>query len=596
MTLSAEQHVTPRGQAESPNRNSHGRFPWARSHGTDLWPPAAAVVVVAMTIVVAGLIGMLLWMSLLTEPPLFGNRVTYTLQNYWQLLSDRFVWRVVLNTAIYTAVATTVAMTLGFAVAWLVERTDFRRKGTMYTVITLGMVLPTFLVAMGWSVLLAPRGGILNEVFHHVGVTFDVTSLLGMALLQGVLLIPISFIITAAALRNLDVSGGEAAAMSGANRVQTLRRVTLPVLKPSLYGALIYVVIIGFGAFDVPAILGLKSRTFVFSTYIYDLVSPQAGQSQYQIAAAVGVLMLIIGFILSCLYSRLLRSAKRYATVSGKTHRIVPSKLGRRGNAVAWTGLLAYAVIAVVLPVLALIWVAFSPVQVQPSPAAFENLGLGNFRALPWSTLFESLKNTILLMVIVPTVALFAVALPFTWTVLRSRYRFRSSVDQVAFIPHVIPHILFSFAMLIFGLFVVRGAFAFYGTLWIIGSAFIVSSMSFATRMTNGAWIQLGDELEEAGIMSGLRWSMILRLIVVPLLRPALVGAWLWIALLTYRELTIPALLSGANNSTFPVVVFSLWSSASSGVASATALVFAAALAPVVMLYWRLTRGRTLQV
>jgi iron(III) transport system permease protein len=55
------------------------------------------------------------------------------------------------------------------------------------------------------------------------------------------------------------------------------------------------------------------------------------------------------------------------------------------------------------------------------------------------------------------------------------------------------------------------------------------------------------------------------RRISMPFLAPTLLYAWLWIALLLFRELTLAVILSSADNITFPVVVWSLWLGAAWG-------------------------------
>ena len=66
--------------------------------------------------------------------------------------------------------------------------------------------------------------------------------------------------------------------------------------------------------------------------------------------------------------------------------------------------------------------------------------------------------------------------------------------------------------------------------------------------------------------------------------------SWLWIALLTFRELTLAVILSTGDNLTFPVVVWSLWLGGGLGQASALAVVMLAMMTPLIALYWLLAR------
>jgi iron(III) transport system permease protein len=62
--------------------------------------------------------------------------------------------------------------------------------------------------------------------------------------------------------------------------------------------------------------------------------------------------------------------------------------------------------------------------------------------------------------------------------------------------------------------------------------------------------------------------------------------AWLWLALLTVRELTLATMLFSPENITLSVVVWSIWSSGNASQASAVTLVMMGLLLPLVLLYW----------
>jgi iron(III) transport system permease protein len=146
--------------------------------------------------------------------------------------------------------------------------------------------------------------------------------------------------------------------------------------------------------------------------------------------------------------------------------------------------------------------------------------------------------------------------------------------------------------VLLFTLFVIRGAFPFYGTLWILLFVFVIARLSYATRMTNSTLIQIHTDLEEAATMSGVGTGAIVRRVIMPLLTPTLIYAWLWIALLVYRELILAVILTTRDNLTLPVVVWSLWASGGFGQAAAVTLMLMALMIPLIILYWWVMRKR----
>jgi len=183
-----------------------------------------------------------------------------------------------------------------------------------------------------------------------------------------------------------------------------------------------------------------------------------------------------------------------------------------------------------------------------------------------------------------------AFSLAFSWVVLRSKIPGRAGFDFIAFLPHAVPSIIFSVGALLIALYIIQRAVPIYGTIWILLVVFTIARISYGTRVTNSGLIQIHVELEESALMSGAaRWTAFRR-IAIPLLAPTLLYAWLWIALLTFRELTLAVILSTADNITFPVVVWSLWLGGGLGQASALALVMLLLMTPMIVIYWLFAR------
>ena len=123
---------------------------------------------------------------------------------------------------------------------------------------------------------------------------------------------------------------------------------------------------------------------------------------------------------------------------------------------------------------------------------------------------------------------------------------------------------------------------------------FTIARISYGTRMTNSGLIQIHAELEESAQMSGATAWDAFRRVTVPLLAPTLLYAWLWIALLVFRELTLAVILSTSDNVTFPIVVWSLWLGGGLGQASALAMVMLILMTPLIALYWLIARRQGL--
>ena len=107
-------------------------------------------------VVVLGLLIIIIWISLLGDISK-GIRGTLSLQQFRSLMSDPLAWTALWNTIGFSIVTVLVAMTFGITSAWLVERTDLPGKRLVYFFMTIGLLVPTFFLAMGWVFFLHPR-------------------------------------------------------------------------------------------------------------------------------------------------------------------------------------------------------------------------------------------------------------------------------------------------------------------------------------------------------------------------------------------------------------------------------------------------------
>jgi iron(III) transport system permease protein len=367
--------------------------------------------------------------------------------------------------------------------------------------------------------------------------------------------------------------------------LRTLRYVTLPLTLPGIVAAAIYIFTIGLSAFEVPAIIGMSNKIFTFSTFIFYKIQPLEELPSYGMAGAVSSLLVALALVLSWFYFRMLRFSHRYAVVTGKGYRPRLVELGRRGKWIAWLFLAFYFSVSKLLPFLLLLWASLLKFFQPPSWEAWQQASLGNFYSLPWKLLLSGAGNTAILMLSVPTLALI-LCLAISWTILRSGLKWRLSLDAVAFLPHAVPQLIMAIAAVFAALFLLRDFIPLYGSLAIIVIVYTISRISFATRIINNSLAQIHPELEEAAFVGGLPLLQVMRKILLPLLKPALVYAWLWMALLCYRELTMASVLvTSQQNVTLPMIVWGLWLGGSLNQAAAANLVVLSFMLPLVLLY-----------
>ncbi|OGQ77872.1 MAG: hypothetical protein A3G40_08550 [Deltaproteobacteria bacterium RIFCSPLOWO2_12_FULL_57_22] len=513
-----------------------------------------------------------LWLSFIADSPGQGE---YTAENYVKVLSDPFGYRVLANTVRLAVGSTLIAMAIGAPLAWAVARTDLPLKHFLTLMMGVILIVPGFIQGIGWAVMLSPTIGLINLLFTQAlgfaAPPFNVYTLAGMTLVQGLDLVPPAFFMLLPVLMGMDASFEEAAYLSGASKTRTFLRINLPLALPAIVASSIYVLVLASTLFEVPVILGFPERIFVFSTLIYLLITSHVGLPLYGLAGAYGSVIMLASLLMTSQYARVMQKGRKYATIMGKGRRAKLLALGR------WRTLtlalaLAYLGLALGLPLLTLIYFSLLPFFQVPSLQALKAMTFKHYLSLVDQSGADPFINTGLLIALVPFAVVF-LAIPISWIVVRSRLPGRFVLDNIAFLPFAVPRIVIAVAILYLGL-MTRQLVPIYGTILIIALAHVVMFMSFATRTLNGAIIQIHPDLEEAGRTSGASLVRVLRRVTVPLLKPAVFFAWFWVMLLSLREVTVAVMLSSPDNIVLPVLIFTRWQAARSHEAAAAAVVF----------------------
>src|SRR5258706_556701 len=360
----------------------------------------------------------------------------FTTRYLERVLTDQASLELLANSLMYASGSAALAFAIGTGVAWAVERTNVPARSLWYGIALVPLIVPGIVHTIAWLFLLSPEIGWINAPLKALfGFSMSVYSLPGMIWIEGLHTAPLAFILMSAAFRAMDRSREEAAAGSRANAWKTFSRVTLPLLLPSVASVLLILFVRALEGFEVPAIIGIPGRIFVYTSRIY--LSLKLYPPSFGLAAAYGLVLLAISVVGLVLHRRATRRIERYTTVTGKAYRPRRLELGRF-RYVALAGLGLYAFLAIVL---------------------------------------------------------------------------------VAYVTRYLPY-------------GIRGA--------------------------SSAIIQVPREPEEAAAAAGARWWPTFRLVLLPLLRPALVGTWIYIFIVSLRELGSSVLLYSTQSVVLAVRIFDL--------------------------------------
>jgi len=529
--------------------------PRTRTSGVGIF---AGGILTLLTIMVGVPLLMVVLMSLRTGFP--GEGGPLTLANFITVYSAPSTYKILLNTLLFAFGTVIVGLAFAVPLVWLLNRTDVPLKNTIYVLMTVGILIPVFLRTIAWILLLSPRIGLVNQwamqLFNLDQPIISLYNIPGMAFVQGVSFVPSAFFMLSAAYRTMDPALEEAAYTSGIGKLQTFLRINVPITWPAIAGVMVYLFMSALAVFEVPAIIGFPARILVLSASIFTATNPPTGLPNYGIAGAYGAVMLLAGLILAYFYVRLVQHGKKYTVITGRGYRPRQIALGKwKWAALAFAFL--YLSMEVFIPFLVLVWASVLPHLQLPSAEALSQITLANY-----TTIFDFVDampfiNTAILMVVVPT-ATMVLSVLASWIVVRTQVRFRGVLDTIAFLPHAIPSILLGVGLAYLGL-AYRDFFPVYGTVIIIAIAHTISWIAYGTRTTNGVMIQVHRELEEAGKVAGASSARVLGRIVLPLIAAGIFNSWIWISMLSYREVTMALALGTRKNLVISTIVWQFW-------------------------------------
>ncbi len=161
-------------------------------------------------------------------------------QNYFAILADARFWNAVWNTLYFTALAITVELVLGVAIALLLDAKDYRGKRVVTSILLLPMMATPVAVAMVWLLMFEPTAGVINYALGELGLPKPLWIAGSNSVIPSLVLVdvwewtPLITLIVLAGLAGLPSEPFEAARVDGASYLQILRRVTLPLLLPTI--------------------------------------------------------------------------------------------------------------------------------------------------------------------------------------------------------------------------------------------------------------------------------------------------------------------------------------------------------------------------
>jgi iron(III) transport system permease protein len=479
-----------------------------------------------------------------------------TINNFITVLKSPRVVSAMLNTLWVTIGTTGISVLLGVPLAWLVARTNMPGRKRVKTVTLLPFFTSSLLVGVSWALLLSPEIGLLNGLFSAIGLPrFNIFSIGGLIWATGLYHVPYMFLFAYPAFQSIDSSLEESSQVLGAGVFATFRRITFPLIAPSIVSGAILVAISSIGLFGIVAILGTPKGIFMLTNFIQRQVA--AFPVKHNIAAAASMLLLVGTLIFIAIQRRFIaKESKRFVTVSGKVPRARTVDLGKwRWPAAGAYGL--FILVGVFLPYCILLIVSFS--DFWSGSISFKSLTMANYYDLFLGTYAQQVRsaftNSMLLGIGAASLSV-AICLIIAWVINRGSGWFKVVAEFLAMAPVAVPGIVFGVAFLWAW---IRFPIQIYGTLWILIIAYVTRTIPHCTRVIGSNIIQISKDLEESAKVVGASWMSILKDIIFPLLKPGLLAAWAFVFILSIKELNTSILLVTPKTNVIATLIYDIY-------------------------------------
>ena len=484
------------------------------------------------------------------------------LGNYVNLYEDL---RILGNTALVACLATIMAVVFGFTLAWILTRTAIPGRDHLERLLELPYYMTPLVGALAWGVLLGPKTGLINQLWRLVGGgdLFDIYTPYGIAWVMALFEGTVAFVMISAAMKSMDPALEESSRVLGAGKLHTALRITLPMVAPGVVSATVFVFAEMLGSFAAAFVLGVPGRFYVVTTAIWQ--ATLSYPPEYGRAAAMGLSLFLVMLVMLFL-SRLILRRGNYATITGKGFRPRALDVGKlRWPLVAFCW--AYVGLSVFLPLGALLLTSFQRfATVIMSQSIFT---LANYRsALQMGALGSALENSLLLGLVVATIAVPLISV-LVWVVYRGNVPGGRAIEALIMFPQAVPRLVFGLGLLWAWLTI---PIPIYGTLWLLGIAYLTVFLPLGMRTMAGVVLQVDRGLEECARVCGASWAYQMRTVTLPLLRPGMIAAWLLIFIAGVRELGVSVFLMGPNAKVIAPSIVNSWLSSSSELSAAMAL------------------------
>ena len=482
----------------------------------------------------------------------------FNLRDVVNIIMEPETYKALTNSLIIASGTTIGSTIVGTFFAWLVTRTDLPYKAFMKAMFLVPFMLPSFIGALAWKMLLSPNAGFINKFFMNnfgfEGPIFNIYSYLGIVLVEVMYLFPFVFIQVCGALERMDPTLEESARISGAGLFTITRKITIPLVLPSILSGALLIMLYSMAHFGTVAVLGIENGIFNIPTLIYQRIHQSAGSFEsIRTGTVLATVLVITAAFIIWLQGKIL-SKGHYQIIGGKSFR--PMELKLRALRVPLLIIcLAYIAFTIVLPTAVIFLVG--GLKTYGLPFTLQNLSLDNYKFIlfDYKVTKDAIWNSVTLGLSAALITMFA-GVMISYVIVKMKVRGKGILEFLGMLPFSVPGSVIALGVILAW----SGQFGInlYNTVWIILVAYIARYMGFSLKANSAALEQVHDSLVEAARSCGATMWQTLKDIVIPLVRPGMLASFFLIFLPSLRELTVSIMLYAPTTRTIGVAIYTL--------------------------------------
>lgn len=490
---------------------------------------------------------------------LTGQVTGYTVVNYIDLFTSRLartnLWMPLLNTVILSVLTCVISILFGGLFAFLVTRTDMKFKKYLSSIFIFPYIMPQWTLAVVWQHMFysnkvtGTSDGLLAAIFNIHFPIWWCQGVFPSAVVLGLHYAPFAYILIGGIFKNMDANLEEAATILDTPKWKIMCKVTLPMIKPAILSTILLVFGSAMGSYPVPHYLNLTT----LSTKYISMNSTYTGE-----ASILAIIMMVFGVLILGMNQLSLKSRKNYTTVTGKSGQLTKITIGKVGKYLV-------GIIFIVITFFTSIWpiLLFALETFLPNPGDYSFLYTGNLAHLTskwWvtnenitengmygqpgilynNTIWHAFFGTLLLAVICALIAGTIGTLIGYAVAKKRRNKWANYVNNVAFLPYLMPSIAVGAAFFILFSNEHINLFNTYTLLIIAG---VVKYIPFASRSSLNSMLQISNELEEAAVIMNASWIKRMTKIIIPIQKSSIISGYLLPFMTCLRELSLFLLL-----------------------------------------------------